>query len=294
MKTHINPFIIAAFIFLLSSLAFSQNQTDISKIIIGKNYKIVLFDDTEILGKIVSFDSAVVRIETSNNSTIIIPKNNILYYSTELEIPKYRFLVSLMAGASFITNNIYDYGYGIYNYYGNQNKKQGLNINAAAIWFISDTKAVKLDAGYTYVKAGDYSYVTNYDPLYNTTYTGGNISMYSIKANILFGRFKPEERIILYASLGFGIHITNQEAATESYYSSGYPDTAWTLQTNHILPTSEVNAVISVGGCAGYRFSKHFGASMEMEYDMITGENYFLFFGNRNYFPLRAGIFYIF
>jgi hypothetical protein len=292
MKTRINPLIIALFIFLLSSLAFSQNETDISKIVIGRNYKIVLFDDTQILGKIVSFDSGEVRIETANKSTIIIPKGNILYYTTEVAPEKYNFLVSLMGGVSFITNNIYDYG--IYNYGGNPNMKKGPNINAAAIWFISDTKALKFDAGFTYLNAGTYQYISSYDPHYNTTYSGGNVSLYTFKANILFGRFKPEEKVILYASLGFGIHSTNQESSTELYYSSGYPDTAWTQHTYYMQPFSEVNAVISVGGCAGYRFSKHFGASLEMEYDMITGENIFLFFGNRNYFPLRAGIFYIF
>jgi hypothetical protein len=292
MKTRINPLIIALFIFLLSSLAFSQNETDISKIIIGKNYKIVLFDDTEILGKIISSDSGEVKIETANKTAIIIPKGNILYYTTEMVPEKYNFMASLMGGVSFITNNFYDYGM----YYNgvNPNKNRGMNINAAAIWFFSDTKAVKFDAGFTYLNAGTYQYISSYDPHNNTTYSGGNVSMFTFKANILFGRFKPEERVILYASLGFGIHSTNQDAATERYYTIVYPDTAWTQQTYYSQPVSEVNAVISVGGCAGYRFSKHFGASLEMEYDMVTGENIFLFFGNKNYFPLRAGIFYIF
>ncbi len=288
MKTRFNPFIIFAFLFLQCALVLSQNESDISKIIIGKNYKIVLFDDTEIKGRIVASDSVEVRVETENKSTIIVPKSNILYYTSDLQKDKYSFSVSLMGGISFLTNDFYPY-------YGDSKGKSGLNLNASSILFLSETKGLKFDVGYTYVKSRDWTYYSaSNSPYYDSYYTGGSVSMLSFKGNILFGRFNPSERFMFYFSLGFGMHFTNQDSRTESYYSRNYPDTSYTLLTNTYQPVSEVNALISLGGSVGYRFSKRFGASIEMEYDMVTAESIFIFWGGRNYFPLRAGIFYIF
>ncbi len=70
-----------------------------------------------------------------------------------------------------------------------------------------------------------------------------------------------------------------------------FPDSSWTHSSNYYEPTSIVNAVLSVGGSAGYRITQHFGIRAEMEYNFIT--NGIFLGGNHNYFPLRAGLFYI-
>jgi hypothetical protein len=289
MKTTLYPLIVLFLFFSQTPILFSQNQTDISQIIIGKNYKIILFDDTEIFGKVTAADSSSVTVVTENKSTIIIPRGNILYYSTEMAPSKYKYAISLLGGVSLLSGDNYNY----YSY--SNSTKIAPNFNLAGMFFLSDTKAIKIDAGYTYIKA---KYDNNLYPgapyYYQTTYEGGNISYFSFKGNILFGRFIPDERIIYYFSVGFGLHLTSQQDITEHYYTQNYPDTTYVPATRILQNQSEVNALLSIGGSVGYRITKKFGVKLEMEYNLITGNYFFLFFGGRNYFPLRAGVFYVF
>jgi hypothetical protein len=278
--------IILSVITLNTSFLYAQNQTDIHNLVPGRMYKIVLFDDTEIFGKVILADSVNITVEMKNRARIIIPKNNILYYSTDLTPSKYNYSLFLLGGVSLFTQD------NDYNTYGN-GTTVGPNFNLGFIYYLSSTKALKIDAGYTYYKA---KYDVNYyypDPYYQTTYSGGNASLYSVKGSIMFGRYEPSERIILSASLGLGFHYSAQQRVTQSYWTRYYPDTTW-KQASYVTPArNDLNAIISVGGSVGYRFSKNFGVIAEGEFDLVTGRYAFIFFGNRNYFPLRAGIFYI-
>jgi hypothetical protein len=287
MKAILYPLLVIIFFFFQSSVLFSQNQTDISKIIIGKNYKLVLFDDTEILGKVTGWDSSSVKVETSNKSTIIIPRGNIFYYTTELAPTKYNFSLSLLAGVSFVTSDMFPDR-------GNSSGKSGPNFNLSGTLFLSDTKAIKFDAGYTYVKANYNNYYTYYSSNYRSIYEGGNVSLFSFKANILFGRFYPDERFMLSFGLGFGFNIMNQQEVTDHSYQQQWPDTTWVEHIYTNPAKSEISALVSLGGSLDYRLTKRLGVKIEMEYYMVTAESIFLIFGNRNYLPMRAGLFYIF
>ncbi|MGA2668069.1 MAG: hypothetical protein ABSF32_04025 [Ignavibacteria bacterium] len=288
MKTITSPLLIITFLLILTGYVFSQNQTNVANILSGKTYKIVLFDDTEIFGKVISVDSANITVETQNRAKVIVPRNNILYYTTDLTPSKYNCLLSLLGGVSLFSK---DNDYNTYN----NGSTVGPNFDLGFIYFLSGTKAVQIDAAYTYYKA-KYDFYNNYntDPHYQETFSGGNASLFSFKGSIMFGRFEPAERIILCASLGLGIHYTAQQQVTESYWYQPYPDTTW-KQGAYITPAhNDLNALISIGGSMGYRFSKKLGVKVEMEYDIVTGGYAFFFLGGRNYFALRGGIFYIF
>lgn len=290
MKTQIKQYLLFTLLFLFSASVYSQNSNDISKLTLGKTYKIILFDDTEITGKLIGIDSVNVRVETENKNIIIIPKNNILYYSTELEPSKYNACVTLMGGISVPTNESY-------TYYNNESHP-GPNFNAALLLFLSDTKAVKIDAGYTYIKRNNDNYYYPYpvtDPAHQSTFTGGDNSLYSLKFNMLFGKFSPDERFMYYASLGIGVHLTHTGDYTETYWLQNYPDTSkWTYHVSNVTYPIEANLVLGIGASLGYRVSKNFGIKAEVEYNLVTAANYFLFFGGRSYFPMRAGVFYVF
>lgn len=288
MKTLINLCFVSAVLFIHSSFLYSQNQTDLSKIIPGKKYKIVLIDDSEVLGTVMATDTVNVTIKTENNNTMIIPKNNILYYSTDFTLSKYKFSLSLLGGVSVFSG---DHSYN----YNSSGSNIGLNIDLMGIYFLSDSKAVKIDAGFTFLKPKyDNNYYNPYGSAYQTTFSGGDVFLYSLKANLLIGTFKPVNRTILYASFGIGIHLTKQKEIIEHSRTQHYPDTTW----NEIIYTTpdrnDFNALLSIGAGFGYRFTEHFGLKAEIEYNMVTSSYEFLFFSGRSYFPMRAGIFYIF
>ena len=288
MKTSLYFFLITLFLMLQSSFIYSQNQTDITKIIPGKKYKIVLFDDSEIIGKVISADSVNISIQTESKVMLIIPKSNILYYSTSTAPNKYNYSLALMGGISVFSSNNY------YNDYDYSKTTTGPNVNLSFYYYISDTKAIKIDAGYSYLKPF-YENSDYVEPMGSTTtYSGGSVSMFSFKGNILIGSFAPVQRLIVYASLGFGINFTNVKELTETYWSQLYPDSAYKQFTYSEPARSEVHALLSLGACLGYRFSKNFGVQAEMEYNLVTGNNSFLIFGDNSYFPIRAGLFYIF
>jgi hypothetical protein len=289
MKTFINFLLISSFLLIQSSFLYSQNQTDVTKIVPGKKYKIVLFDDSEIIGKVIASDSLNISIETDAKVMIIVPKSNILYYSSSITPNKYNYTLSLLGGISVFSGDNY------YSYNGSTKTSAGPNFNLSGIYYISDSKAVKIDAGFTYLKP-KYDNTYYADPMYPSSYSydGGDVTMFSLKGNILVGRFVPDERIIMYASLGFGIHYTKTKEMTTTHFERNYPDTTLRSYTYSYPSHSEVNALISIGASLGYRLSKRFGVQAEIEYNLVTGSNNFIIFGGNNYFPIRAGIFYIF
>jgi hypothetical protein len=275
------------FLFILSLLLFqtgmlsSQCQTDITKLETGKNYKIVLIDGSEITGRFIKTDSMFVKIEQANKSIDLIPANDINYFTANLAPEKYKFSVSLTGGASFLLGKYYPYE-------GTPGNKICPDLNISCMLFFSDSKAVKVDAGFTSFRADN-----NVSP--TTVYwsiTGGNMMRYSFKASFVLGSFKPDKRFMFYGVLGFGVHFAARDAITLKY--NLLLDSTQHVLTDVTEPTIWINPIISAGGAVGYRFSKHFGVNAEVEYIMILGSGESMFMGKPNYFPLRAGLFYIF
>lgn len=284
MKKQIKPFLIAAIVILQSTLAVSQHLTDFSKIVIGRSYMFALFDETQIMGKVIGIDSTRLQVRTEDDLETIVPIASIVYYSKDLVPNKYFFSASFMGGVSLLSG-------GFFPFEGISGGITAPNFNLGMMWFFSSSKGLKLDAGYTYVKSDNTLIEAHNDSYLRETMEGGDVSIYSIKGNFLLGRFRPAERIILFVSMGIGVHITKQQAITIHYDYKMFPDSAWMHSTNYYEPTTDVNAIISVGGAAGYRITKNFGVRVEIEYNFIT--NGIFLGGNHNYFPLRAGLFYI-
>ena len=89
-------------------------------------------------------------------------------------------------------------------------------------------------------------------------------------------------------NFGLGINFTHQNLRTEKYYNSY--DSSY--HTNILSERNYTNAVISLGGGIGYRFTNNLGVHAEIEYNLVTAGEYFFFFGGQSYFPMRAGITY--
>jgi hypothetical protein len=270
---------------LFTSISITYSQEDIPQpdsIIAGRSYTFMLYDETEIIGRVLSIGRENIQVKTESGHVYNINRSNLLYFSTETTPSKYYASVSLLGGVSLLTNRD--------SYYYNDNINSGLNLDLAGFVYFSDSKALKVDLGYSYIKA-DYN--NNYTepaiyPYYPSTYTGGNISYYSLKGNFLFGTFKPKNKIIAYGSVGFGFHVTSQSEINEEYYN--YNDSSY--RTNNIHAKSVLNAVLSAGGGFAYMVSKQVGIHAEIEYNFLTSEGDLYMFRGYSYFPIRAGIIY--
>lgn len=269
-------FILTFFAMLLSSSLFAQS--DGLDVVTGKKYKVVLFDETEIIGRVMASDSNSIKIQSESKEIVLLRRSNILYITTDLTPSKYLFSLSLLSG---INTTADERGY-------NRRQKPGFNIDLSGMFYLSSTKAVKIDIGYTHFKADYEDYYPLYYPDYPSTYTGGNVSQFYIKPNVVIGTFDPASRFTAYGSFGLGIAHTIQHEMTYRTYN-GY-DSAYSVYRS---PTnSNTNALISIGGGLGYRITNNLGIHAEIEYNLITTGEYFFIFGGKNNFPIRAGISY--
>jgi len=194
-------------------------------------------------------------------------------HNTVVTLKKYNFSVSVMGGESIFTNEFLTTGESFSN--------SEPNLNASFTYYLSDSKALKVDAGYTFTKSYSGSFWSN-----ENYYEDGS-KMFSLKASFLVGRFKPEEHFMFNFSLGLGVHVWKEGRFVDNNYGFNLIDSSWYTDTYTDEPQSEVSGLVSMGASVGYRFIKGFGICAEAEYDLITGTHH-------NYFPVRAGVFYIF
>ena len=252
MKTQIRQLLILSFLFIQSVNLFSQNSNDFTIIIPGKIYKFVLSDENQFIGKAISVDSASVIIITEEKITMSIPQNRIRYFTNDLSPSKYKFLVSLSGGTILYTSST-----------GYSQTKFGQDYQLSGFYFLSETRAIKIDMRFSYIA-----------PKYpdQGTYYGGNTSMYTIKANFLTGFFKPQNKLIAYISAGIGVchYIQNEFGDNDGYYSFTVPE------------INKVNVVFSIGASLGYRFSKNFGVAGELEFNYFSNKYEYILYGAKN------------
>lgn len=189
---------------------------------------------------------------------------------TESVSNKYHFSFSFMGGESIFTNEFLTWETDSYS-------KAQPNLNLSATYYLSDVKAVKIDAGYTYTKSYTGSYMVDESFYEDAT------RFISFKGNFLVGKFEPGERLMYNLSIGLGVHIWKGGTVTDVFSeNSGFGSRSYIY-----IPETEVSGLVSLGGSIGYIIFNGIGVRAEAEYDMLTGKQ-------RNYFPIRAGIFYIF
>jgi hypothetical protein len=195
--------IIFAVLILASSLAKFYSQDDIT-IVQGKKYKFVLFDDTQVIGKVISVDAKFVKVQTSKG-VFTVPRENILFISTDLTPEKYDFSLSLTGGVSFLNR-----GY----YYYSRESQPGPHFNAGAMFFISNSKAVKVDLSVSFAKPKfEIPYYSYYEgePPEPDKFEGGESVYFSLKPNFAIGQFNPSEKITAYGSLGWELITSHRK-----------------------------------------------------------------------------------
>jgi hypothetical protein len=265
-------------VFLLASNSYTQEYSKLDSVTSGRTYKIILFDETEIIGKVVKQDSLNIYL-LSENMLKTIRKDDIFNISRNLTPSKYNFIISAGGGISFLVGDRYESSYRGYD------SQFGLQLSG--LFPFSDNKGMRIDFGFSkFKRSEDYYYLHNYN--YNDTYEGGDLTFYSVKGEFVYGLLKPSSRFLVYGSVGLGLHVSHEEETRHTYYSS-YDSTYQTW----ISPSEDYTfAVFSLGASAGYKFYRNFGVYVDAQYELITA--YGLFFFGNGHFPLRAGVVYTF
>ncbi len=265
--------IIIIFCLVRVHAAYSQNLS-FDSLQTGKKYKIVLFDDREIIGTLNNFDSVYINI-SDKDGLYRIRKEDVFFISRLLFPNKYNMMISLSGGLSFLTGDFNEY-----SYYGGQKSMTGFNAGLNMDFPITDNKTIGFETIYNRFKQDGYS-------TFETAYEPTTMSFYSFKINFKLGNFEPKSKFFYYAVFGIGMNLTKYSESSYTYYSS-YDST---YQTSFSPGYSRTNAILGLGGGAGYKFSRHFGVFAEMQYNFITSTP-FLFWGS-GYFPFRLGLVYM-
>ncbi len=251
----------------------------------GKTYKFVLFDDTEIIGKVLSQEKNLVHIETKDKNRITLLTENILYVTADLNPKYYKTTFTINAGFVSFNNG--------YNYYSNYKKKiiNGPHIDLSAMFHIGEYRAIKIDAGFSFVKGHDETYIENYSsypaPYNQHRYEGGDVALVSFKPNFVLGELSPKSKIFAFGSAGFGVQFIFVEQRKSSFYSRNYPDTSTYRYYENVTPSqSSIGVLLSIGGGLGFRVNQRFSITGDAELNLTTADYWKL------YFPFRLGLNY--
>src|SRR4030095_13097777 len=261
-----NKIIFAALVLIFTLTKF-YSQEDIT-IEVGKKYKFVLFDDTQVIGKVIALDEKFVKVQT-NKGVITVSRENILYISTDLTPEKYDFSLSLTCGVSFLNREYY-------YYYSSNNSLPGPHFNAGAMFYISDSKAVKVDLSLSFAKPKfENTYYIYYEeqPPEQDKFEGGEIVYFSLKPSFALGGFKPSDHVTAYASLGLGINYFSQKDVKRTYYYYNYEDSTYTLRSETRPGRNDVGAVLGLGGGINFRITPKLSILTEGELNVLFSRN---------------------
>jgi hypothetical protein len=257
----------------LTNSSLSQEYSPLDSIKVGSNYKLIMFDESEIIGKVISIDSVYIKID-KGRQVLSIRKDDIYDVSKNLTPSKYRFMFSTGGGISFpaaelvgVTNRDYKHSYTF-------------QLNGG--YLFKPGKAIRLDFGYSRLKRklteswGDIAI------------EGGTADMFSMKGDLLVGELRPKFNIYAYAFVGLGLHYINLDETIITQYMN-YDSTYHTYRYEAV---NEFNAVFCVGGGAGYRLTKSLGIYTEIQYTMASNKSSNIFGYDGGYIPVRFGLTY--
>ncbi len=257
---------------------FSQDEAVMDSIITGNKYKITLYNDKEVIGKVIKQDSVYAYIVTETGTVRV--KFEDIFSVSKSTIPKLMSAMVSLGGGLLLQG-------GYYDGYRNENTP-GYSVQATGLFPFSENKAIRLDLSFGQLNR-DVVIYAYYDP-YGTTGTQKQyMNVYSAFADIVFGNFTNDSKFSVYGLGGVGVISTSESSYDYTYYSS-YDSSYY---TQHYGVYKYTYFSLALGGGLRFKISKKIGAFAEIQYNMSTAEGYFFFFG-RGYFPIRAGVTYSF
>ncbi|MDQ3020285.1 MAG: hypothetical protein M3R36_06915 [Bacteroidota bacterium] len=259
-------FMVVIALIALPQISFTQT---FDSVIIGKKYKIILFDEKEIIGTIVSHDEKVISVK-ADKILMTIEKNNIFSISKDISPSSYKFLPTLSGGTVFNSN---------YNKYNGSGFASNFNIAGRFSYFYSEKKNLGLEISYTSFKNPSYKN--------GTSYSDGKRSNIDFIINAQFGTFDKINVVDVYLNLGAGMHIEHENSSTNTYLT--YDSIFYTYHTPSVTRSYPL---LRVGGGLIIKPSKNIGINIEFDIDAY-GLGYFIFPAAAS-FPLRAGFSYYF
>lgn len=256
----------------------------------GIFYTFTLYNGAVIKGKVISYDSFYVLINTKNGINEI-KRQNIInlkradeeflneYFGTYKK-PDYRSFLCLNLGYVIPESENHNTEY---YYYSDPvvELNNGFSVSVDYTGFFSRYFGVRAGISYSVMKNKDYNYSNNSQNFYyQSSRTGGSLSQFIFGFNLLAGMFHPEKVINFYGLAGFGIGILNgSEVNNSNYYSSNSnPDYQFLLS-------------YGIGGGLTFRLSEKIALMTEVNYDFISPEKGFYSFTKELGF--KAGIIFI-
>ena len=281
IKTNLSFILLAV---LLSAAAagfisniYSQEEIVMDSIITGNKYKITMYSDKEVIGKVVKQDSIYVYMVTETGTVRI--KFEDIFSVSKSTIPRLMDAMISLGGGILMQGGYYD-GYRGEN-------TPGYSIQATGLFPFNENKAIRLDLSFGQFRKEPVVYA--YYEMYPSTYTRQDINIYSAYADIIFGNFTNDSKFSIYGLGGAGVMSVNESSYDYTYYSS-YDST---FRTEHYNGYTYTYFSLALGGGLRFKINKKIGAFAEVQYNLSTGDGFFFFFG-RGYFPIRAGLTYSF
>lgn len=258
---------------------YSQDEAVMDSIITGNKYKITLFNDKEVIGKVVKQDSAFAYVVTETGTVRV--RFEDIFSVSKSTVPKLMNAMFTLGGGLLLQGGYYD-GYRDEN-------SPGYSVQATGLFPFSENKAIRLDLSFGQLSRDRVVYSYYYDPNGTTSTEKQYLNVYSAFADIIFGNFTNDSKFSIYGLGGVGVISTSESSYDYTYYSS-YDST---YRTEHYGGYKYTYFSLAMGGGLRFKISKKIGAFAEVQYNVSTAEGYFFFFG-RGYFPIRAGLTYSF
>ncbi len=252
---------------LANEVTLSQTLRPDDSLSTGIKYKVILFDEKEIIGALISQNDETISIK-SDDILMTIERNNILSISKDISSSRYKYLATLNSGT---IPNSSEYGSYRSNYI----------INARFSYFFSEKRNIGLDISFIPFKEESYDYAYDYDDGAKETYT-------DIIANAQIGTFDKKNIVDVYLNLGAGIHIFHRSSYNYTYYS--FYDSSYYSYYNK--PYTRLYPVLQIGGGLIIKPAYNFGINLEV--DMQAYGFGYIFFPSEANFPVKAGISYYF
>lgn len=252
---------------LANEVTFSQTLRPDDSLSTGIKYKVILFDEEEIIGALISQNNETISIK-SDDILMTIERNNIFSITKDISPSHYKYLATLNTGT--IPNSSQ---YGSY--------RSNFIINARFSYFYSEKKNIGLDISFIPFKEESYEYAYDYGNGAMETYT-------DIIANAQLGTFDKNNTVDVYLNLGAGIHIFHRSSYNYTYYSfydSGY-------YSYYNKPYTRLYPVLQIGG--GLIIKPAYNIGINIEFDMQAYGFGYIFFPAEANFPIKAGISYYF